>query len=308
MKKFILKVLIFLVISIALFCGYAYLGGILARRIYGMPVAEQIDISFSNALNRNYNTVFLGNSRVYHGINPEKFSDNAYNFAHDNDSFNQCYYKLKYLIDNNIKVNSLFLGVDYFEFGIFSSTRNYCYDKYFEDEYKLDYNSNLFKEHIDNYQRIFFNHQFILIKSLLKIITNKGRFPDSNSYIKPNGQYIMYGSKGSPKDEVTRNSLMLPIQKEYFKRILTLCRNNDIKCVLFMMPVRDGEMKSYTNDYINEFSQWIASTIKPYNIKYYDMSQLDEFKDYTLYDDITHFNERGANLFSSYFNELLMAE
>lgn len=164
MKKFLIKILVFFLITSSVFGIYAYAGSLLACRVYGDSAMEQIDKSFTNALRREYNLVFLGNSRVYHGIAPDAFPGRAYNFAHDNDSFNQGVYKLKYLLDNNVKIDTLCLGVDYFEFGIFSSTKNYCYDKYFSTDYQSDYNDNTLSEQISNLQRQFFNHQLLFIK------------------------------------------------------------------------------------------------------------------------------------------------
>ena len=61
--------------------------------------AEQIKMSFENSIADNYNCYFLGNSRIYRNINPEMMTTvKAYNFGHDNDSYNQMYYKLLYLL------------------------------------------------------------------------------------------------------------------------------------------------------------------------------------------------------------------
>lgn len=302
MKRFLYNVIAYFSICACIFAIYACVGHYAAPRVYGVSSKDQIDISFNNAKVKRHNVVFMGNSRVYHGINPDIMSSDAYNFAHDNDSFNQSYYKLDYLIRRNNAPDTIFLGIDYFEFGIFSSTKNYCYDKYFSNDYWKDYSSNWATEQISNIQRIFFNNQTLTIRSLLKSCFFT-RFPDSTSYIKPNGQYIMFGSKGSPNDKVSRTSKILDIQKYYFEKILQTCKDNDIKCIIFMMPVRDGEIQSYNDRFLFSFEIMIKNFTKQYDVSYIDLSRQKEFLDYSLYDDITHFNATGADKFTKFLEE-----
>ena len=90
---------------------------------------------FRNAEKRPYDMVFMGNSRIYRGLNPDSFTTKSYNFAHDNDSYNQIYYKLLFLTAQNKKIQIVLLGVDYFEYSVFSDSRNYEYSKIFNKSY-----------------------------------------------------------------------------------------------------------------------------------------------------------------------------
>ena len=69
--------------------------------------SEQLRVSFNNVLQNDFDLLLLGNSRVYRGVNPDKLSVSSYNFSHDNDGFNQLYFKLEYLEKRNISYKRL---------------------------------------------------------------------------------------------------------------------------------------------------------------------------------------------------------
>ena len=118
MEKFLKNIFLYFLTVGLLLLAYFWLGAYVAEIAYGLNTRKQILISFSNADSRQYNKMFLGNSRVYRGINPDKIDDHTYNFAHDNDTYNQCYYKLQHVLANGKKIDTLFLGADYFQFSI----------------------------------------------------------------------------------------------------------------------------------------------------------------------------------------------
>ncbi|WP_461488949.1 hypothetical protein, partial [Pontibacter sp. HJ8] len=98
MSNYVLRSFGFNLILIFIIGLYISSYSILTQSAYGPTTKAQIEQSFENALRKDYDMLILGNSRIYRGINPEKFSTNAYNFAHDDDSYNQMYYKLKYVL------------------------------------------------------------------------------------------------------------------------------------------------------------------------------------------------------------------
>ena len=128
MKKFLQNVVLFLGIISVLIIAYCYLSTYTSTKYYGPNTAQQIKTSFENAVKEDYDCYILGNSRIYRGINPDRLEKvHAYNFAHDNDTYNQMYYKLVYLLKNNSNIDTVILGTDYFQFSFFSNTRNYIY-------------------------------------------------------------------------------------------------------------------------------------------------------------------------------------
>ena len=66
------------------------------------------------------------------------------------------------------------------------------------------------------------------------------------------------------------------------------------------MPVRDGEMESYTKEDINRFHQVVTTPLSSRD-SYVDMTYLEEFRNYKDYTDITHLNSKVADRFTKYF-------
>ena len=95
MKKFVIRFSTICIISVLMITIYNSLATASTLKYNGASTAEQINMSFENAVSEEYNCYFLGNSRIYRDINPDVFTTvKSYNFAHDNDSYNQMYYKL----------------------------------------------------------------------------------------------------------------------------------------------------------------------------------------------------------------------
>lgn len=280
------------------------------ERYYGIDTAHQIHQSFSNALQEEYSCYFLGNSRIYRGIDPDSFTHvQAFNFAHDNDTYNQMYYKLLYL-EKHHKPDYLIIGTDYFMFSFLNDSRNYIYTPFLGLAYQHDYISGSYN--VFSVLEEFFSDTKYLWKdkrpstSLLAICKKLLIDPPSVEdlpYQKENGQYIHPGN-ASPEDIVTRNYEILDIQWEYFLKIIDNCQENGIELYVIMPPTRDAELSSYTLEEINDFDAKIEEAL---NLKghYLNCCNLEEFKSYTNYTDITHLNEDAASRFSTYLNEHL---
>lgn len=260
----------------------------------GPSTKQQIDLSFENAIKLEYDVLILGNSRTYRGLNPDIFSMNTFNFSHDNDSYNQLFYKLRFLLENKKDFKYLILGVDYFQFSFLSNSRNYVYADYLGVDYLNDYSDNVFllklKYHFSNIDP----QKLLLLK------------PNKNIPVfRENGQFIVSGI-ADENDAIQRDIKRLKIQEEYFKRIIDLCDANNIKVFLIMLPIRQNELNSYSAKEIINFNKYINTFVNDVNIYYLDYSLNNDFetKDYT---DITHFNEAAADRFSKMVNDSLVS-
>jgi RNase H-fold protein (predicted Holliday junction resolvase) len=294
MKQFILKILLFVfpaftytIIAILFMPYFLSLSN-------GPSTKEQITYSFENASNLEYELLILGNSRTYRGINPERLSIKSFNFSHDNDSYNQIYYKLKYLIDVEKDIKYLILGLDYFQFSFKSDTRNYVYADFLDSKYMDDFEeSSVFVKIMDYY---FSN---INPKKILSLYPKKNK-----PFLRENGQYIK-PSFAKETDTITRDMNRLEFQIKYFEKTLSLCNQKNIKVFIVNLPTRQNELKSYTNNEINEFDNFIKSYVDNKYVFYLNFSKFKGFttKDYT---DITHFNENAANHFTEILNKKIM--
>lgn len=293
MRKFLIRITIFFLPAL-IYCILAIFTVPSLLTIQNGPsTKQQIEFSFENAVKRDYNLLILGNSRTYRGLNPNVFTLKTFNFSHDNDSYNQIYFKLKYLIDRKKEIDYLVLGIDYFQFSILSDTRNYIYADFFDADYLKDYKTNIlrlkFNYHIGNLNP----------KKLLSLIPKGGK-----ATLRENGQYLKPGF-AKENDTIHRDISRLKVQEDYFSKIINLCKKEDITVFMVMLPIRQNELNSYRIEDIEKFEAYINTLVDNTNVYYLNFSTNPDYKteDYT---DITHLNEKAADRFSKVLNDSLL--
>jgi len=300
MRKFILKFTIFIILFAAIF--QVFIGATEEKllKVYGPNTKMQIEQSFNEVLKEEYDMIILGNSRMYRGINPDMFSIDTYNFSHDNDTYNQMYYKLLYLEDNDRLPKSVLIGTDYFQFSIISDTRNHVYKSLLDKRYIKDYSFN-FNKYMNNRMTFLQNNLLLRWKSIFE------KENVNRPYLKENGQFIL-PRKAMENDTLAkdRESVMLDIQKNYFKNILEYCRDKNIKVMVIMPPLRDNELKSYKDEYLEIFNEYISESIEENEI--YLNFTYDERFNINDFSDITHLNKEGADKFSKILWEKIERE
>lgn len=289
MRTFLRKVTIFFTLASLLYVSFnlVVLPEILIRA-YGPNIQQQLNISFNNAEQRQYEVLVLGNSRLYSGLNPDKFTQPTYNFAHNNDTYNQMYYKLKWVLSKGKKLKTVIVGVDYFQFSIFTDTRNYAYGSLLGSDYLADYPPSRYL--VSYYKDLLKPYK---LRTLIKD-------PIYKHDLKDNGQFLRLG-KADPNDFIKRNFTRLPIQEKYFQKLLDECKAQRIKVYLLMPPLRDVELAQYNTEQVDEFKRFI-STFLSEEVVYLDYSTDTNFtiKDFI---DFSHLGSDGADKFSIILNE-----
>ncbi|NEN25313.1 hypothetical protein G3O08_17590 [Cryomorpha ignava] len=258
---------------------------------YGPTTKQEIHQSFKNSLSRDYELLILGNSRLYRGLNPDRFYCQTFNFSHDNDTYNQLYFKLKYVLDNGKVFNKVILGVDYHQFSFKSDTRNYVYGDLLGADYMNDYpEGNLLLQKIDYYLG---NVNPMKLRGLKRV--------EDKPFQRENGQFIKPG-KAKETNTVERDLTRLDFQVNYFKKIIDLCRANGITVFMVMPPLRENELKAHTPAERELFNSFINDFVDNKQVFYFNYSKNHDFK-MTDFTDITHFNEAAANRFSEILSE-----
>lgn len=288
MKKFFYTITLFIILFVIVLKMFVYETDGSLKKLYGPTTEQQIQQSFKEVLNKKYNYIVLGNSRMYRGVNPSLLFHDTYNFSHDNDSFNQEYYKLIYLKENNNLPKNIILGVDYFQFSFLADTRNYIYSRYFSKSYSKDFNEPI-KKQVNDIMKVYQNQFKARVESLFK---------DGNKnvpYLKENGQYIYYGV-ATKNDKVKRSSNILKTQLNYFEKILELCKKENIRVFMVMPPTRSVELKSYTNKDIENIDKIFKDKVDK-QVHYLNYSKDKRFN-MNDYQDVTHLNTKGADKFT----------
>jgi len=291
MIKFFKKLAIFSVIGILLYILFAILILPYLLKIYNGPSTEQqIRQSFENAISKDYDLLILGNSRTYRGINPDKLKIKSYNFSHDADSYNQIYYKLKFLLENGKRIKFLILSCDYFQFSFISSKRNYIYGRLLGESYLSDYEKS--------------NWTLAYYLDMLNPEKLRGlKWNIDLPYLKENGQFIKPGI-AKTSDNKKRSIKRLQIQVNYFEKTLKLCKSNKIKVFLIILPLRNEELDNYDQKDLLDFRNFINNYLNE-TVNFIDFS-LDKgyrMKDFT---DITHLNSVAADRLSIQLSDSLI--
>lgn len=294
MRKFVIRILLFSMIFVVFYLLlFFFVLPIGVENANGPTTKQQIEESFKDILTQDNDLIILGNSGVYRGVNPDFIEMNSYNFAHDNDSYNQIYYKLLWLNKNKVNFKYLVLGVDYFQFSFLSGTRNYIYNSYFNKSYEEDFlDIGTVEAYLDRSQ--------ILKLERLKYLRNVFSKKSTTILHKKNGQYVKPGV--AKKDDSHYYSIhRLKLQEEYFERIIKYCKDENIEVFLCMLPVRENALKNYQKEDIDKFDKYIMSFTNE-KIHYLNFSLQGGWtlKDYT---DVTHLNEKASNRFTIQLND-----
>jgi hypothetical protein len=272
----------------------------------GPSLQERIDRSFSLATSRHYDVLVVGNSRIYRGINPDELGVAAYNFAQDDDAFNQVFHKLRFLEARGVRFSTIVMGVDYFEFSFLSDRRNAFYGPLLGDAYLRDFAARpgggwwstllhpIDEQAFNNFMISYFTRPASLLVSSL---TSRGEAARPIRYVlKDNGQFILDAGP-QRADPIRRDATRLPIQEQYFIRILEWARDRGIRMVLVMPPLRQLELNGYDSGVIEPFDAWLTQTASRFGAVYLDLSRHPEFSD-ADFSDITHLTEAAADRFS----------
>lgn len=312
LRRFVVRLLFFAVPLVVLLALYVEVSGRIIRREFDTPEDERFAHSFDRAVRRSYSAVVLGNSRIYWSVNPDKLAVSAYNFAFDNDSYNQFYWKLAYLDTRQVKYDTVIIGVDYFSFSNLWSHRNYAYAKYLGPEYLRDYQAEakasfdvtgVFRA-VDNeeFNRVMTERFTRTLPMLVEyaFVSLTGRPKTwSRGFVRENGQRVFSGhtAAGDVVKPGMRQHTRLPIQEQYFERILALVKDRGLRAVLLMPPTRDIELKSYPPGALAEFDAWLDAKAKAYGVPFLTYAGRPEFlaEDFA---DFSHLTPKGADKFS----------
>lgn len=279
----LIKSATFASISIMVYACFSYFVlPTLLRAAFGPSVEEQIDKSFANAKERDYEILVMGNSKFYCGVNPDYFSLPAFNFSHNNENYNQIYHKLLWLEKNGKKFRYLILGTDYFQFGFISDTRNYAYSKYLGQAYLQDYPTE--KLDLSTIKKELGFLKPYKLKTLLQL-------PYIRHDIKDNGQFVRSGSPGE-EDFIKRKFSFMDVQVSYFDKILEYCKAKGIMVFICVPPMQQMEYDQYRSQDIQLFNKFISERTTP-EVIYLDYATTKAF-DRNSFIDMSHLSQAAA--------------
>lgn len=243
------------------------------------------------------NYVFLGSSRVENTIMASVIEDKtkkkALNLGTQGARLNDANIFLRLLIDKNIKIERLFIQVDYIYNSEASSDlvraqalpfirRNTIINNYVkrvDPNYKKNYYIPFYRYAVNDYRLGFREFFASLIKKPSKTDFEDGFVPAFGTI-----QDIESVKSGLPKTIIGSN--------KHIKEIDSLCRKHNIKITYFCAPYCS---KVVTNNYLTKLSE-----------------KLSDFKDFSsvvkednMFKDCGHLNDKGARNFTEFLIDSL---
>ena len=249
-------------------------------------------------LNNKY--IFIGDSHIQKSVDASKLRESI-NIAQVSESFYYSFYKVKYLLEHNVRIKSIYLGVGFhsfseyynnFTFGLKSENirARYFFILPFSENYiyTIDHMPTIL-----NFSKsiIAKNSTFISDKELNH--TFLGGYSNSFINTKIDSHYILKRIK----DQYFNGEESLSISKinsSYFDSIVAISKKNKIKLTLIVTPVHPIYKKLVPDDFKNYFTKKCKSS--GCNIIDFDSIH---FTNDCFYLDGDHVTKKGADKITS---------
>lgn len=315
MKRFLVRVLLFILILVVGLCGANYLfcdnttsyTRIMMHEMYN---SDNIDI------------VFVGTSHVYRGIDPKitdgVFGRNTFNAGTSSQFMDGSYYILNEIAKTN-QVETVYLDI---YFGVTNrKSSGYAtyiisdYMKFSLDKYEFVINSGgvyaLFNT--------FFPFRHLMSTNPIDTVAKKS----TEAYRQYQYDYVTfeneeYRGKGFvySNEVVQKNTfepssadMMNEYARDYLDQIVELCEKNNINLVLVTLLMMPEYIQSIDN--YDEYETSIEDYATEHELKYYDFnsqySSVLDLKD-EYFKDADHMNGEGAEYFTRVFAEFMKQE
>jgi hypothetical protein len=312
-KTRLLKTLLFIIIFLII--NYFFSSLFLKERLYKSRTFK-IDKQLHRVIN-SLEVLGLGDSHPASGFDPRVFK-NGFNFSFAGEKYIYNYYKLKYVIENSKDLKIVVLPVDLHSFSTWGA------NVFLHDFYWIKYTNywelgKLKKRPFRFVWKYIKGRFFPYIGEFLTVFGIKEN-KKKRMYRLPrtvNGLIIKRGTFFKKRDKETRIRMLIQYYKQkifddtvvvYFKKILKLCKDNDIKLVLVRYPVTKIYYR-YALKKVNEKKYYnkIFKMIENYNnIIFIDLHSMFFKKDGSYFYDSDHMNYIGARKFTKRLKEILV--
>lgn len=314
MKKLLLKAFLFTSIFIAI-CSiiYSFLNGFLSpKRILYDKLFTKINQYELFIKNRKSTNLILGSSLAEYAIIPESLGENWFSFTNASTNVHENYIFLKRQIDNNVKLDSIILIINPFDFPN-SYIENRDYDLslpimnggygYFD----LDSITRIKKESLKKRIQAFKNIAFPNVKNILlknknnSLQISKQGYSGSRSSGKNIDSLVQFGYI---RKQIVEN-YFYEINKKpnfsYFNNFDSYIKSKNIKVFYVITPKTQWYLKELkTNNTRNLTWNYVKSKLNDKSKNFMDAESFFT-KDSIFFHDETHLSLPGAVEFSKQF-------
>jgi hypothetical protein len=297
MKKFLFHVLKILFPIVLFFL-------VLEIAIRKIPNDYQLKKEYLDENAAKINTLILGSSHTFYGINPEYFSKKTFNAAYVSQSLDLDYEILKKYESKFKNLKTVIIPVSYFS--LFETLekdtekwriKNYVIYYGFENKYQITDNfetlNNDIKLNVKKVVKHYFLNQTYITSS------NLGWGTNFNSKNKKEFKGELTAKKHTAKNYNLYQENLNTLQK-----IITLCRKQKISVLLITTPTYQSYSKNLNNNQLEKAIKTIHNLAKKNpNCKYLNLLKSEQFTKEDFY-DADHLNEIGAKKLSLYLDKL----
>ena len=286
MKKFLTKLLIFILILLSYF-GFNIL-------------LNKIIISRSNIPLKDINILIAGDSHTRKALDPS-FFNSAQNISHDAEPYYVTYWKLKYIIEK-VNVDTLILGFCHHNFAASFNDKKLCAKNWASEMFRIIYPLRDIRT-VDNIEidyvefcKVYFRNMCLFPKKdhfhFFKDYTNSNRSNVLNFDVPIQEHFYKYKEDGWFSD----------IALCYLDSIIGLCRNNKIELILVASPEHKEYNKRVPKPIMDKFI-FEQEKLRKQGLLMIDLSE--DFYPDDYYFNTDHLNQKGASKFSSEVAEII---
>jgi hypothetical protein len=299
MKSFISKILLFSSFIIV----FIAIGEILVRRVPN-PYSYKHQWMRNNA--QKIETLVLGSSHTYFGVNPERFTTATFNLAFTSQNFEYDYYLLHQYVEQCSSLKNLIIPISYFS--LFSKGLEggkywwYCinYKIYMDCDIHSDFSKYNFE----------FSHLSVWKGKLLSILKPSKNLQCTDlgmgtAYAIDNKMESWNDAKAAIERHTAKDFDGLGKNLIYLNKIITLCNAKGINTILITTPTWHTYYKGLDRMQLAKMYEVIENLLLNNNhIQYYDFLTDNRFVEDDFYDS-DHLSNIGADKFSEILNTLI---
>lgn len=257
----------------------------------------------------NVQTLILGSSHTYFGINPEKFSKKTFSLANTSQNYEYDYYLLNQYIEQCTKLESIIIPVSYFS--LFSSRFEDREEWWYAINYKIYMDCNI---HSD-FSRYNFElaHPSVYRGKMISIFS-----PSTTLGFTDYGMGTTYSidkklntwedSEAAISRHTAKNLSLMDKNLDWLHKIIEVCKEKEITLTLITTPTWHTYYNNINKIQLSKTFEIIDSIQKEHPfVKYYNFLSDNRFVADDFY-DCDHLSNIGADKFSKILNELLSSE
>jgi hypothetical protein len=251
------------------------------------------------------NTLILGSSHTFYGINPEYFSEKTFNAAYVSQSLDLDYEILNSYESKFKSLKTVIIPISYFSLFETLETdiekwriKNYVMYYGFENKYQFTDNFESLNNHIAQNVKKTVKHY--AINTSFITASNLGWGTNFNSKNKKT-----FKGAFTAKKHTAKNFDLFDENLKSLHKIITLCKKNNINIVFITTPTHKSYYQNLNKIQLEKATKTISELVKNNsNCNYLDLLNSKDFNDVDFY-DADHLNEIGAKKLSLFLNTLI---